>query len=115
MPASSPASVPVACRVSAHPPPPCLPLPASCPRSIDILGGQGWSYGAIPFIYIFMVLIRTGCMALFNLTAFRWIKEREWRRFVCCYQIFINQWGRQRCGMASDATFAQPRVRRMHP
>lgn len=72
------------CRFTlVHPPPlpspPLSPACSLCPRSIDILGGQGWSYGAIPFIFIFMVLIRTGCMALFNLTAFRWIKEREWR------------------------------------
>jgi NhaP-type Na+/H+ or K+/H+ antiporter len=52
-------------------------------RSIDILGGQAWSYAAIPFIFIFMMLIRTGCLALFNLTAFTWIKERlSWAEVV---------------------------------
>lgn len=59
-----------------------LAVPIQLPRSIDILGGQAWSYAAIPFIFIFMLLIRTGCMALFNLTAFTWIKEREWRSRV---------------------------------
>lgn len=49
----------------------------ACYSSIDILGGQAWSYCAIPLIYIFMMLIRTGCLALFNLTAFAWLKERE--------------------------------------
>lgn len=46
---------------------------------MDILGSQAWSYIAIPLIWAFMVLIRTGCLALFNLTAFSWVKERAWR------------------------------------
>ena len=35
------------------------------------------SYIAIPLIYIFMVLIRIGCVGLFNLTFFRWLRECE--------------------------------------
>lgn len=58
-------------------------------RSIDILGGQAWSYAAIPFIFIFMLLIRTGCMALFNLTAFTWIKERE---SACGRGLVVGLW-----------------------
>jgi hypothetical protein len=55
--------------------------PGACPSgrsSIDILGGNAWSYAAIPLIYIFMVLIRSGCLALYNVTVFAWIREREW-------------------------------------
>jgi NhaP-type Na+/H+ or K+/H+ antiporter len=35
-------------------------------RSADLLPRTGWSYGAIPLIYIFMVFIRCFCVALFN-------------------------------------------------
>ncbi|KAL4855761.1 Sodium/hydrogen exchanger 8 [Chlorella vulgaris] len=45
-------------------------------NSIDILGGNAWSYAAIPLIYVFMLLIRTGCLALFNISVFAWIRER---------------------------------------
>jgi NhaP-type Na+/H+ or K+/H+ antiporter len=35
-------------------------------RSADLLPRTAWSYGAIPLIYIFMMLIRCLCVALFN-------------------------------------------------
>ena len=61
---------------------PWSPSPLPPCSSIDVLGAQAWSYAAIPCIYIFMMLIRTGCLALFNLTFFRWIRERERRRWL---------------------------------
>jgi hypothetical protein len=53
--------------------------------SIDILGGNAWSYAAIPLIYVFMLLIRTGCLALFNISVFAWIRER-----VCLHQAAVQ-------------------------
>lgn len=35
-------------------------------RSVRLLNRSAWSYVAIPLIYIFMLLIRTSCVALFN-------------------------------------------------
>lgn len=75
------------CRAAARHP--CKRLPgAACTlsspcRSIDILGSNAWSYVAVPLIYIFMMLIRTGCLAGFNLTFFAWVKEREPARCHC--------------------------------
>lgn len=51
--------------------------PSLALSSIDILGGNAWSYAAIPLIYIFMLLIRSGCLALFNVSVFAWLRERE--------------------------------------
>jgi hypothetical protein len=48
-----------------------------CCRSVNILGGNAWSYGAVPLIFIFMLFVRTGCLALFNISVFAWIRERE--------------------------------------
>ncbi|KAL4855765.1 Sodium/hydrogen exchanger 7 [Chlorella vulgaris] len=45
-------------------------------RSVNILGGNAWSYGAVPLIFIFMLFVRTGCLALFNISVFAWIRER---------------------------------------
>ena len=36
----------------------------------------GWSYGAIPLIWVFMMMIRGGCLTVFNLL-FRLLGERE--------------------------------------
>ena len=58
-----------------------------------------WSYAAIPLIYIFMVLIRTGCIALFNLTVFKWVKERE------CGSVAAWQ-----CGAASQGCMGTART-----
>jgi hypothetical protein len=51
-------------------------LPMAC-RSTVTLGTSAWSYAAIPLIYIFMVIIRTGCIGAFNVSFFAWIRERE--------------------------------------
>lgn len=78
---------------------------------MDILGGTAWSYAAIPCIYAFMMLIRTGCMALFNLTFFRWIKERErpalgggaWGR-----RLRLGRWLEEAAGGQGGAAGPQP-------
>lgn len=70
--------------------PPHLPLPAarlSSPphapkrdrRSGGILSNSAWSWAAIPLIYLALVALRTGSYALFNATAFAWLKESESR------------------------------------
>ena len=43
-------------------------------RSVTLLERTAWSYAAIPAIYVFMLLIRCGCVALFN-PLFRWLGE----------------------------------------
>eukprot|EP00887_Chlorella_sp_A99_P005087 scaffold25.g5087.t1 len=47
--------------------------------SIVILNNTAWSYAAIPLIYLSMMLIRVGCIFLFNWTVFKWLKEGECR------------------------------------
>ncbi len=53
-----------------------LPLFRAC-RSGDMLTGSAWSWAAIPIIFVALVALRTGSYALFNVTAFRWLKEGE--------------------------------------
>lgn len=48
----------------------------SC-SSAQSIGYSAWSYAAIPLIYVFMMLIRGGCLTAFN-PLFRLINEREW-------------------------------------
>lgn len=69
--------------------PPCnaarprCPLPARRIRSaVGSLGSTGWSYAAIPLIWIFMLLIRAACLAAFN-PLFRAVGEREFH--LCIY------------------------------
>lgn len=54
-------------------------MPACPPahRSGGILGGSAWSWAAIPLIYVALVLLRTASYALFNATAFAWLRESE--------------------------------------
>lgn len=52
----------------------------SC-SSAQSIGYSAWSYGAIPLIYVFMMLIRGGCLTAFN-PLFRLIKEREWVQYA---------------------------------
>lgn len=58
---------------SANPPTPAL---GAC-RSVGLLSGSAMSYAAIPIIYVVMILLRASCIAVFNLTFFRWLKESE--------------------------------------
>lgn len=51
-------------------------------RSIGLLSSTALAYAAIPIFLVVMQLMRTGCIALFNVTAFRWLKESEWREWV---------------------------------
>lgn len=52
--------------------------PNLAPRSsVSNLGSTGWSYAAIPLIFVFMLLIRGACLAGFN-PLFRLVGEREW-------------------------------------
>ncbi|PSC75198.1 Sodium hydrogen exchanger 7 [Micractinium conductrix] len=44
-------------------------------RSAGTLAGSAWSWGAIPIIYVALVGLRTASFALFNCTAFRWLKQ----------------------------------------
>ena len=86
------------------------PSPQLC-RSITILGNAAWSYAAIPFIYLFMMLIRTGVIALFNLTAFKWLKERECVCGRVC--VCVGRGGKRRWGV--DAQLAMPAFRGARP
>ena len=64
-------------------------VPFFCRRSVSTLGYTGWSYGAIPLIWVFMMMIRGGCLTVFNLL-FRLLGEREgpcccarWAELLC--------------------------------
>jgi hypothetical protein len=61
----------------------CAPphRPASPPRTP--LRAGGWAYGAIPLLYLFIMALRVACIALFNVTAFRWLGEAlDWREIL---------------------------------
>lgn len=60
---STPAKSPLSAPPHTHP----------C-SSVAILNNTAWSYAAIPLIWVFMLLIRAGCLVLFN-PIFKWVGE----------------------------------------